>query len=453
MPGIDTAISTAATTAALQTANAAKAGLNAKLQPEKQGAAQSKSNINSIFSAANQAIQDAKSKGTSISDTAVSNINNKAGEITSASEENAGKITDIIAESTKVIAEFTAKITELNQEKKSIEDKIKEKGGQVKEQAESAPPESGEVIQEYVDNEGNVVQVKQQTPSQQSNGGGAVDPEIAALQSQLEGINTQIGDISGQMTTAVAERTADTAVIVTENATMVAAGEAEINGIKSTADNELSAETAKLNQASQKAAQGLRTEISTQTSSQATNISSSGAATSAAQAARAAASAAAMDDPNKSALEQVAGELEKLSGDFGMEKGVAKSNNENHTTATQYQQQIQNAISSAISGDFQQFSQQINQAFTTAMQEANNAKNIMPSGNTEEIPQGNDSGNNQMSNAEMNNVIGTGVNVLSSIFGNGQSAGFGGVGGFPASGNPVSDGINLVGGILQNVLS
>lgn len=53
----------------------------------------------------------------------------------------------------------------------------------------------------------------------------------------------------------------------------------------------------------------------------------------------------------------------------------------------------------------------------------------------------------------MNNIIGTGANLLSSIFGNGQSGGFGGVGGFNSSGNPVADGINMVGGILQKVLS
>ncbi|MCM1266007.1 MAG: hypothetical protein NC200_07395, partial [Candidatus Gastranaerophilales bacterium] len=377
------AASSLASSGALATAQAEASRLKGQKGPESNNARTSAANINSIFEAAKKAVEEAKANGTSISDNAVNDINNKSSEIVQASEANAKEIEQIIADSAKVIADYTAQIASLSEEKKGIEAKILEKGGQVQETPqENTPAPSGDSSQIVViDGEGNQVEVQPaqnggENPAPVQGGEGeAVDPEIAQLQSQLEGINGQIGEVNTQLATAAAEQTTQTTAKVLENTTMVDAGQAEITSIKTTADSQLNAEITNINQASTKATQDFTKEQTDQTTHQTTNTTNSTEAKTAAQAARSAAQAAASDDPNKAQLEQVAQELDGLSTDFGIQNGIAKSNNDNITSISNYQQQINSAVSSAISGDFQQFSRKLNEAFNQAMQDTSNAKN------------------------------------------------------------------------------
>lgn len=392
-------VSGAATSGVLANAQAEATKLKGLKPQETTSAQTSATNINSIFEEAKKAVEEAKANGTSISDTAVSDINNKSNEILTTSEENKQKIADIIADSTNVIAEYTQQLTELNEQKKSIEEQIIEAGGTVEQEDSSPASESEQPQPTLVDAEGNVIEQPQnnnkESKSVQNKGGEADNAKIADLQSQLESVNGQIADVNTDMATSLAENSAQTAAVVTENSTMVASGQQEISGIKTKADGELNQETSKLNQKSTQANQSLAKEITQQTASQTKNTANSTSAAATAKTAKAAADAAASDDPNKASLEQVAQELEGLSKDFGMESGIAKTNSENKTNAGKYQQEIQSAVSSAVSGDFTQFSQKLNEAFTTAMQQTSSANNIMQGqDNQTETPTANNSQGN-----------------------------------------------------------
>ena len=433
-------VSGTATSGALAAAKAEAAKLKGLKGPETTNASTSAQNINSIFEAAKQAVEAAKNSGTSISDTAVNDINNKSEEIVNNCNSNKEKIAQIISESTSVIAEYTAQIVELNEQKQSIEDKIKEKGGEIQEQQQDTPQSQESApaappAQPTVDENGNIVE--QPSPNTNTNPnptpvitqkGGEVDPEIASLQEQLKGINTKIGEVNTQIATKGAETATNTAAVVAENTTMVKSGQGEIQGIKTKADGDLNAEITKLNQKSIDSNTNLTKEITDQTTHQGTNTTNSTTAKTAAEAARTAANAAASDDPNKASLEQVAQELDGLSTDFGMQNGIAKSNMDNKTKADQYKTEIQNAINSAVTGDFAQFSQKLNEAFTTAMQNISQNQNIEQGQEKQPDAKGKDDRGSKLSGGDIASMVKSGFSPISNIVG-GSSSGSGSGGG------------------------